>query len=227
MPTRSFRAALAFGAFTLLSLANTANAQTYAFFPNDTTINSTVSVTDAIVGYANNSDFSANPRLNPTSPNVKIVTGANVGTDMHVYNKGVVNMSGGTISHFLASTDNSVINLSGGQIGILDVSANGTFNLTGGRITTYLSVENTGTLNIFGTNLSANLVNANYFGSSYYNLSGTLLDGNTYSNIALTIQNGTGASFHLNPTATPAPSSLLVVLGGIFPSVLLLRKRRK
>jgi len=225
MQINPFRAALALGAFALFSLASVANAQTYTFFPNDATINTVVNTNYAIVGYASgtNGNFQT-----PSSPTVNIVTGSGISGDVFAYNSSIINMSGGNVNGYLAARNNSVINMSGGNVGITLVTYNNSIgNYRGGNVTLSLEADHASTINIFGSNLTATLADPNYFGFSFYNLSGTLQDGTVLSNKPLLTQNGTGASFHLNPTAVPAPGSLLVALGGIFPGILLLRQRRK
>ncbi len=158
------------------------------------------------------------------------ITGGSVGGELNAYNSSTVNFSGGSLGLFLIAHDSSTVNFSSGSINSLLDYSSGTVNVSGGYIGGYLTaawsstvnlsggsihddlyVDDSGTLNIFGSGLTATLVNPNYLNGSYslYSLSGTLRDGTVLTNKNLRVRNGTGASFHINP------STLVTVSGTI------------
>ena len=217
---RNLENALALGAFIFLGASNAASAQTYNFFPYNTTINFLVT-NYAIVGYArgNFAHFQI-----PSSPTVNIVSGA-ILTDLDIYNSSIVNFSEGAASSGLYAGDSSMVNMSGGVISQQAV-ASGTINLSGGiirqgliaadsgtvnmsgGIAPYLSAFNNSTVNlggggiyglyvynnsivnIFGSNLNYTLINPNDGRFSEYNLNGTLTDGTILNNKPLLVQIG-------------------------------------
>jgi len=208
-------------ALALMGVAPFAHAQS-AFFPNNATINYAIPQ-NAVVGYANQNDYSNG--TNPTSPIIYLIEGGSIGNILIVRNSSTVNLSGGSIGGNLSAYNTSTVNISGGSVGnnlvALDSS---TVNVSGSSFGN-LFAENAGVFNIFGRDLVAQLKSTNFFGSTRYSLSGTLVDGTVMSNKNLLIQNGTGARFTLNNV--PAPGSLMTALIGVIPGVLLLRRRRK
>ena len=127
------RVFLAFSAFALLGISNTATAQfTFTYFPDDTTINYGIGANNAIVGYANYSNFSS--RINGTSPTISLVSGGSIGYSMLAFNNSTINVSNGAIiNNGLGASDSSTVNVSGGSIG-RSISAfnNSTLNISGG-----------------------------------------------------------------------------------------------
>ena len=198
-----------FGVSALLGTANAAHAQN-TFFPNDTTINYSVNATYSYVGFASQNDYNNN--ANPTSPTVNLINSGSISGNFIANNSSTINVSGGSIGIGLYARDSSTVNLSGGSVG------------------GFLLADYSGVLNIFGRGLVTSLVSTNSNGGQFslYQLSGALVDGTVLTSKDLYIQNGSSASFHLfNTTATPAPSSVLVVLLGAVPLVGVLRRRRR
>ena len=247
------RSLLSISALALISVAPFAQAQTYTFFPNDATINAAVNTNNTIIGYASGTfDANYNPHFtSPSSPNVGIVSGANIQERLYSFNSSTVTMSDGHIGYLAVTKDSSTMTIGGGSVDYLFAQDSSHVNLTGGNIGTEIHVENNsvvnirggvvgqglyafgylntgGTFNIYGKNLSAKLINSAY--NTYYTqyaLSGTLQDGTAYSNLNLIVQNGTGARFNLfNSTTVPAPGSLVTALIGVVPGVLVLRRRK-
>ncbi len=144
------------------------------FLPNDTTLNSTNPVSapfSAIVGFANFDDYING--LNPTSPTIGIVAGANVNS-LETHNSSIINMSGGRVGSgsFLGeilSGDNSVINITGGTVFNLDVQGNSTVNFSGGTVEDDIVTHDNSTANMSGGLVRQDLlINAD----STFNLSG-------------------------------------------------------
>lgn len=127
---------LAFVALAALALTTTAHAQfTYTFFPDNTTINSDVTTDLAIIGYAGgsyNDDFTRN-FTGPSSPTVQVVDGANITSEVDVFNSSIVNVTGGDIAGFIPY-DNSVVNFLGGTTQFALNIDNAVFNVMSGYV---------------------------------------------------------------------------------------------
>ena len=229
-------------ALTLFGVAPIAHAQTYTFFPDDTTINSAVNTDYAIVGY--DSGDIDNGFGGASSPTVTVVTGGSA-FDLNSYNSSTVNLRGGSVDDNLYSYDAGTINMSGGNAVYVNAFDASTVNVSGGNIRNLLAASGTGTVNVRGGSFDGDLrANDNslfnFFGSglvapisdmndntgfyTLYSLSGTLRDGTVLTNQNLYIQNRTGARFTL--TNVPAPSSLLIGGIGVLPLLMLRRGRR-
>lgn len=108
-----------------------------AFFPVDTTLDAGNPVVDnAYVGYASFDDYLS--QVNGTSPTLTMISGASIGFNMQIFNRSVLNVTGGVIGSTFGSMlayDHSTVNMSGGLIG-LDVNTQGTssFKLSGGTV---------------------------------------------------------------------------------------------
>lgn len=158
-----------------LSVLTEAHAQfNYTFYPNDATINNAVTPDFAIVGYAGGSyDNNFNPNFtSPSSPTIQVVAGADVSSEIDIFNHSVVNVSGGNVAGILPF-DNSTLNITGGSSGFAlnedaaiinmnggsvdDLEGQGQqVNVSGGTIGTLVSNVNT---DFFGNSLGSCLVN--------------------------------------------------------------------
>lgn len=227
-------------ALALLGLTRSAKAQ-FNYFTSDTTINDAVTGI-AVVGYANVTDLSS--RTNGTSPTIQLVSGGAISDRFDIYNASQVFISGGNVAKTLNAFDSSVVTMSGGLLQ-RNVNVDSTLNLLGGTVNQSVTIRNQGvlnyrggvlganfpsnlitiqvrdqgTLNLFGTNITLALDNPDSFGYSTYTLGGSLLDGTDLTGKSVEIQNGTGASFAINPTVVPEPGfyqmSAFVLMGGI------------
>ncbi len=134
-------------------------------------------------------------------------------------------MRGGVIGDILLAENSSTTNFSGGRInGFLLAGNSSIVNISGGSIGGDIGAHDSGTINFFGTGLSDSLLNANYFGFSWYSLSGKLRDGTILDSKNLYIQN-TGAQFSLNNSAVPEPGRIALLIG-MLGTVELVRKRK-
>lgn len=158
----------------LLAAAPAAHAQD-TFLPNDTTLDSGNPVFapfSAIVGFANFDDLING--INPTSPTIRIVAGADVSA-LEVYNSSIVNMSGGIVGSNdflgkLSTHDTSTVNVSGGLIPFdLDVQGSSTVNFSGGTIGDDILTNDTTTVNMTGGTVEQDLL---LNGNSTFNLRG-------------------------------------------------------
>jgi hypothetical protein len=155
----------ALSAAALLALSPTAQAQ-YVFFPNDTTIDYTVTQDIAILGYANENDYTN--RVNGTSPTVALVTGGFVnvvnaynsslfnmsggdaGLQVQSFDSSTLNISGGHVSDVVTGDDISTVNMSGGRAGLLQAAGSSTVNMSGGSTDNPLFALDSGIINFSG-----------------------------------------------------------------------------
>jgi hypothetical protein len=165
---------LGLAVLTLLMAAPAAHAQDL-FLPNDTTLDATNPVAppfSAIVGYASFDDLING--VNPTSPTISIVTGANVNA-LEVHNSSIINMSDGSVGSGdflgkLLSDDTSTINIRGGNVLFdVDVQSASTVNFSGGTVADDIVSHDNTTVNMSGGFVSQDLL---INGSSTFNLSG-------------------------------------------------------
>ena len=175
------------------------------------------------------------------SPTVDIISGANV-TDANSYNSSVVNVTGGTVTT-LTANGASTVNFSGGSSHEL-VDNGGSVNISGGTITGYVydlagnvvitggtfasgqqdfDDSSSGLFEFIGTGLSAGPGITNYYGDTFYTLSGTLQNGQSITGDVF-IQTPGAAGFTL---ATPEPSPLIALALGIIGVLALTFRARR
>ena len=160
---RNQNVTFALGMFALFA-ASVAKAQlTYTYYTADTTINTPVTTTYAIVGY---SGRNATSFIGPASPTVGLADGGNV-FYIGVFNRSALNMMGGYVD-YLYAYNNSVVNINGGNPGYLYAYDNSAFNISGGNVTN-LYAYNSGTVSVSGGNVYGNL---GALDSSAINMSG-------------------------------------------------------
>lgn len=161
----------------VIGIAPLAHAQTYAFFPNNTTINYAVNRDYAIVGYASgdiNNGFQT-----PSSPTVNVVSGGSVGVPLRAYNSSRVNMSDGSFSGYLFAYNFSTINMSGGNVfDSLIAFDSSTMSLSGGSVGYFLDARGSSTMNMSGGNVGGSLFAADF---STMNVSGGSGGNNLYA----------------------------------------------
>lgn len=200
-----------------LSALPRACAQTYTFYPNDSTINNAVSTDLAIVGYAGgsfNDDLTG--FTGPSSPTVQVVAGADV-SEIDSFNSSVVNVSGGSVSAlilhdsstgnisggnisggssgfsgFVLGLDQSVINMSGGSVDDLEGQGK-QINVTGGTVGTLVANIQTDS---FGNPLGSSIVTvtggsitgeADAYNDGILNIYGGQFGGDLYARFGGTI----------------------------------------
>lgn len=121
----------------ILSLQSRSQAQfTYTFYPNDATINNTVITDFAIVGYAggsyDESDFSRH-FTSPSSPTIQVVVGADVSSEMDIFNNSLVHVSGGSVGA-IVPYDNSILTISGGNCSFVLGEDHSIIHMLGGAV---------------------------------------------------------------------------------------------
>ncbi len=210
--------------FALAALAAlaTTNARAQGFYATDATINYAVNG-DAVVGYGTFNDYLTS--TNPASPTVSLVSGGSVSGDLDVLNNSRVSVSGGSVSGSLFTYNTSVVSVSGGSIDGLTAFESSVVTISGGSIGGNLNAANSGTLNFFGS-LTDTLVVSFPSGFSEYALYGTLADGTPLNGRLISVQDGTGAKFTLNPAAVPEPGSVALLTGLTMTAAGFLRRRK-
>ena len=171
-------------------------------------------------------------RLRPFDTSTVNISGGTVVIDLDVQNASTVNFSGGTIGDDIISHDDTTINMSGGFVSQdLLINGNSTFNLSGGMVGNDVFVQDSSLLNVFGTGLSSDLIDPNFEGFySEYTLSGSLHDNTLLAARIIFVQNGSGARFTLNNSASavPEPGVVALLIGTAFGGgSLLLRRNRQ
>ncbi len=159
------------------------------------------------------------------------ISGGNVVYNLDVQGSSTVNFSGGTVGNDIVSHDTTTVNMSGGTVNHdLLINANSTFNLSGGKILTDIFVQDSSLLNVFGSGLSSVLDDPNFEGFySEYTLSGHLKDNTNLAGRIIFVQNGSGARFTLNNSASavPEPGSVALIMGfSVCGAGVLLRRRK-
>lgn len=220
---RSFGISLAFCAALSLSRLPSAQAQsTYTYYPNDTTINDVITTNYAIVGYSGGGyDDNFNPNFTgPSSPTIHIVDGANVFSEMDIFNQSTVYASGGhvdfiipmghstlnlmgTDNYFILNFDQSVINMSSGNAPDLEGQGK-EINVSGGTVGTLVANVNT---DLLGNTLGGTIVNvtggevtdeADAWNQGILNVYGGQFDGGLFARFGGTINiYGSGLSASL------------------------------
>jgi hypothetical protein len=191
---------LGLAALALLVAAPAVHAQD-TFLPKNTTLNKhnpVLAPFSAIVGFANFDDYING--VNPTSPTIRIVDGANVNA-LEVHNSSIIDMRGGSVgsNDFLGellSEDTSTINISGGTVVFdLDVQGASTVNFSGGTVGADIVTHDNTTVNMLGGIVDHDLL---INGSSTFNLGGgsILTDVFVQDSSVLTVY-GTGLSMVL------------------------------
>jgi hypothetical protein len=132
----------------LLAAINGSPAHAQLFITTDTTINWNVG--DGEYVFVGVDKWPPDQTIN-TSPNVSIVSGANIYA-LASFNSSRINISGGTIGPLLAK-NSSTINVSGGNLDRLYANDSCTINMSGGEAVAYWAAQNS-TLNFYGHNLS-------------------------------------------------------------------------
>ncbi len=200
MPRFIFRHASLPVALLLLALTQTANAQD-TYFPNDATINYTVTG-NAIVGYP---DASGQP---PTSPTIDLVSGGIIyGGALETYNHSTVNFSGGNTSAYIVSFGNSTINVDGGNYGVdsynnsivnifdgtgsIYTHNSSTANIGGGNVVGVLRASDNSTVTINGGIIGTTAVGNGFFDLIASDNSTVNLNGGNISNILFAEKNST------------------------------------
>ncbi len=210
------RLPLRFAACAALCLCTLAKAHaqfTYAFFPNDITVNYAVTPTDfAIVGYAGGSFVNF---LAPSSPTVNVVSGGSIKTELDVFNSSTVNISGGSVGKIggfnLNALDSSTINVSGGVVINVEAVDNSTVTFSGGMVNALSALVNAKLFVTGGTIL----YDLTAIGHSVTNISGGSF-GSGSAVLADSIVNFSGGSFGGGISASD--NSTTNVSGGSFGS---------
>lgn len=139
--------------------APAALAQTYTYFPSNTTVSTPVTADFGIVGFSGgqyNPGTFAREFTGPSSPTVTIANGADI-PDGEVFNSSIVNVTVGTANLFVY--DDSTVNIHGGVVFFALSTDNAVLNMYGGRAS---DLEGQGRrINVYGGIVGALAANTN------------------------------------------------------------------
>lgn len=168
----------------ILSVSPKAHAQfTYTYYPTDAPLNSMVSTDFAIVGFAGGSydenDFSRH-FTSPSSPTIQVVAGADVSSEMDLFNNSLVYLSGGSVAA-IVPYDNSTLTISSGNSSYVLGEDHSSINILGGTVD---DLEGQGKqINVSGGTLGTLVANVNTdfqgnsLGSCFVNVTGGSITG--------------------------------------------------
>lgn len=241
------RTLLALGTLAALALTTRPAAAQYTWYPNDATINYTVSSGYADVGYSSYGNYSS--KTNPTSPTVNVVPGALISGYLVGFNHSTVNVSGGQVQTYIFAHDNSTFNITGGTVRatvayensvvnassmtstmVMEANNSSTMTISGGTYGSTNGVNfidhTTGSFTFVGTGLSAVSIGGDAtYGGTDYKLTGLLQDGNSVTGKVINVARG-ARMFTLS--AAPEPSAFAALgLGALSLSGLTWRARRR
>ena len=187
---------MAVSTLALIGIAPIAQAQTYTFFPSDTTIDYDVITDYSVVGYASRvgSNFQT-----PSSPTVNLVTGGILrGNGLsYTYNSSTLNVSGGKIYSGLYANNSSTLNLSGGTVSNLYTFNSSMANVSGGSVDGDILAYDSSTVNISGGRVNDLFA----FDSNTVNVSGGYVSYNLYASGSSLLNMGGGTVGDLYPTS--------------------------
>ena len=161
-----------------------------------------------------------------------IIQEPNIYENVGIWNEAVVDMTGGTVTNDLGTSDQSIFNLKDGAIGGLYAHDSSTVNLFGGAVSS-LFIEHNSIVNIYGGDISelASIGNSLVYLYGYnvvHNPTGGYweegqVEGNYYSDNSFFIFDLAGQETFSHIEIVPEPATVLLLgLGG----VILLRRRK-
>lgn len=189
------------GISAFLCIGNASHAaNTFTFLSADTTVNSNINTNYTIIGYSNLSDFSANPRRNPTSPTINLQSGGTPYGYIDTYNHSVLNMTGGNnggvaiadkstfnfaggFCYEMLVVNSSVTNMNGGNVGFANARNSSSVTMNSGSIGGYLQASDTSSFTLNGGSIGGVL--------TAFNNSAISINGGSVGQIISSVDNST------------------------------------
>ncbi len=205
-----YAALLCTSAICVFASASRIEAQN-VYFPNNITLNEIITLDSAIVGYANDGDYNADPRRNPTSPTITLATGGHIRGFLRAYNSSTVNVDGGSVDFYLYAFDNSTVNITNSFLnGNIEASHTSTVTLSNSYVPGYIQSNNSSRINITSGFIEGDLFAMD---NGTFNISGGVLYGDMLASGASTM-NLFGTGLTAVPATSPYPNSDLYLLSG-------------